>query len=725
MSRKFGPRPLKAIGVLLWLIIITGIADITVGPLQIHERSEKPTIKSDKSILGDGAGAFNPDNSFNRTYGGSDYDTVYQVIECEDGGYAIIGATASFGIGSNDVWLVRTSYTGQMIWSRTYGGSSNDVGRGILELSDGGFAVIAETESFGAGQMDFWLIRTDSNGNHLWNRTYGGSFRDHGFSILEHNDGGFVLMGMTTSFGGADKDMWLVHTDSAGNHLWNYTYGGGQLDEGLSMVKCSDGGFAISGYSDQTGNREVWLVRTDSDGTLLWERYHGLTHRERGEAIVQLSDGGFLIAGNTEDAGTGASDMWLLRTNSTGHLEWNRIHAGIGNDYGYAVIERDDGGFAVAGFTNSSGAGNQDAWLMFTNETGHHMWNQTYGGPDYDNSVSLVQTTGGSYLLVGQTWSYGMGNGDIWMVVLPRINWDGTPTGQDSEFGFVFRYDLNATSPAGIQRWWLNDSIHFVIDDDGVITSIAHLGSVNSTHGITVYVNDTVGNELSAAFSVTITPDVSRPSWLEAPSDQHVEFGEQFIYDLNATDPSGLNHWWIDDTMRFTVDWAGRIRSIEPLSIGPYGLTVYVSDIYGHVLMAQFTVWVQDTHAPSWSIAPSNQILEWDECLSYQLAAFDASGIDMWTLDNTDSFSISATGLVTNKTTLSPGTYVVTVSVSDPYGNILTDTFTITVRSAHEPTTTEPISPLFLSGILVSGIALGIVLALILSLYLGRKRSSD
>ncbi len=238
-------------------------------------------------------------------------------------------------------------------------------------------------------------------------------------------------------------------------------------------------------------------------------------------------------------------------------------------------------------------------------------------------------------------------------------------------------------------------------------------------------VNDTLGNELTAAFNVTVGPDVSGPSWLELPSDQFVEFGEDFLYDINATDPSGLNQWWVDDTIRFTVDWAGRIRSIEPLSIGPYGLTVYVSDIHDNVRSAQFTVWVRDTLPPSWTIAPSNQVLDWDESLSYQLAASDASGIDTWTVDDTLRFEISTTGLLTNKTALTPGVYGLRVTVSDTHGNTLTVTFAITVQPAPEPQAPGIISPLLLSGILAGGVVLGVVITLLFGPVLIRKRKLD
>jgi hypothetical protein len=660
---------------------------------------------------------------WNRTYGGLDYEWGSSAAMCNDGGFAIVGSTSSFGAGDNDVWLVRTDSTGHILWNQTYGGTGGDVGRGLVRCSDGGFAIIAETGSFGAGQMDFWLVRTDSDGNHLWNRTYGGGNRDHGFSIVESSDGGFVLMGMTISFGGPDKDLWLVRTNSAGDHLWNYTYGGGQIDEGLSMVQCRDGGLAIVGYSDELGMRDVWLVRTDNDGIYLWERRFDVGLVQRGEAIAECSDGGFIITGNLVSAGR--SDMWLIRTNSTGHHQWDRIYSGIGNDYGFAVTERDDGNFAVAGFTNSSGAGNQDGWLVLANSTGHHIWNQTYGGADNDFVMSMVETPLGEFALAGYTFSFGMGSADTWLLMIPQVVWREPVTSQSSEFGLGFHYDLNATSSAGIDRWWLNDTIHFAVDQEGVITNKVDLGPVGTVYGLLVSVNDTFGNTLNGAFSVTVEPDASPPSWVEVPTDQFVELGEDFLYDINATDPSGISQWSVDDTVRFTIDWAGRIRSIEPLSLGPYGLTVYVSDVYDRMLSAQFTVWVRDTLPPSWTTLPTDQVLQPGEGLSYQLVAWDLSGISSWTLNDTLRFEVSTTGLLTNITTLPSGVYGLTVTASDPFGNVITASFAITVQAEYEPPGPFLSEPLVLSSIIAGSFVLGVVFYVFLGPILKRRKKPD
>ncbi|UCH03794.1 MAG: hypothetical protein JSW05_09370, partial [Candidatus Thorarchaeota archaeon] len=184
----------------------------------------------------------------------------------------------------------------------------------------------------------------------------------------------------------------------------------------------------------------------------------------------------------------------------------------------------------------------------------------------------------------------------------------------------------------------------------------------------------------------------------------------------------GLSQWWVDDTVRFTIDWAGRIRSIEPLSLGPYGLTVFVSDSHDHVRSAQFTVWVMDTLPPSWTASPTDQILQRGERLSYQLAVWDLSGISSWTINDTLRFEISTTGLLTNITTLMSGVYGLTVTVSDPHGNAISANFAITVQAGHEPPGPSLIEPLLLSGIIAGSFVLGVVCYVFLSPVLKRRK---
>ena len=162
---------------------------------------------------------------WNWTYGGANMDWGCSVIEVSTGGFAVVGYTESSGAGDSDVWLILTDESGNPQSSHTFGGVDRDIGWGIIEVSAGGFLIVGETESFGAGDFDAWLIRVDANGNHLWNQTYGGLYDEWGWTVVEVSTGGFVFSGRTASLGAGSFDVWLVRTDSNGNHLWNHTFG--------------------------------------------------------------------------------------------------------------------------------------------------------------------------------------------------------------------------------------------------------------------------------------------------------------------------------------------------------------------------------------------------------------------------------------------------------------------------------------------------------------------
>ena len=168
-----------------------------------------------------------PDSLWSRTFGGGNNEQCYSIIHTADGGYALAGYTESYGAGSYDMWLVKTDADGESLWSRTFGGARNDRCYSIIQTADGGFALAGGTLSFGAGDYDMWLVKTDSDGDSLWSRTFGGRNTDWCFSMIQTADGGYLLAGYTYSFDAVRSDMWLVKTDADGDFLWSRTLGEG------------------------------------------------------------------------------------------------------------------------------------------------------------------------------------------------------------------------------------------------------------------------------------------------------------------------------------------------------------------------------------------------------------------------------------------------------------------------------------------------------------------
>jgi predicted secreted protein len=355
---------------------------------------------------------------WNKTYGGTGHDELRVLVQTNDGGYALTGWTNSSGAGSYDCWLAKTDTFGNIIWNQTYGGTSDDYAYALVHTSDGGYALAGWTTSFGAGGYDCWLVRTDASGNMQWNKTYGRTGEDVACALVQTTDGGYALAGWTITFGDGQPFAWLVKTDSAGDMQWNRTCGGGHGEYAWDLVQTTDGGYALAGSTWPIGASfyDFWLAKTDASGNAQWSKHYGGSFHDWGRAMVQTSDGGYALAGYTLCFGSGAYDIWLVKTDATGNMQWNKTYGGTNYDVALALVKTSDGGYALAGYTRSFGAGGMDCWLIKTDANFNMQWNRTYGGTGDDEAWDLVQTRDGGYALAGMTESFGAGSYDFWLV---------------------------------------------------------------------------------------------------------------------------------------------------------------------------------------------------------------------------------------------------------------------------------------------------------------------
>jgi predicted secreted protein len=310
-------------------------------------------------------------SSFSATFGGTGWDEGASVQQTSDDGFIIAGLTNSSGAGGYDAWLIRTDASGDKVWDKTLGGAYDDVCWSARQTADGGYIITGYTNAGGATIRDLWLIKTDSSGNRVWDKTFGGTDYDQGNSVQLTSDG-YVVVGSTMSYGAGGHDVWLIRTDASGDKTWDKTFGGTSDDYGLSIQQTSDEGFIIAGLTDSygAGSDDVWLIKTDASGNRVWDKTFGGTSDDGGYSVQQTSDEGYIIAGLTDSYGAGGDDVWLIKTDASGNKVWDRTFGGMGKDVGNSVQQTSDGGYVITGYANSYGAGEGDIWLIKTDADG-------------------------------------------------------------------------------------------------------------------------------------------------------------------------------------------------------------------------------------------------------------------------------------------------------------------------------------------------------------------
>jgi hypothetical protein len=383
-------------------------------------------------------------------YGGSNYDEASSVIEHSiDQGFVLVGHTQSYSTGS-DIMLVKTDSVGVVMWTKTYGGSGSDYAYSVIEHSiDQGLLLAGKTTSLGDSSGDMMLVKTDSVGVELWTKIYdgvpGSPSSDTSRSVIEHSiDQGLLLAGSTKSFGAGNEDMMLVKTNSVGVELWTKTYGGTSIDSAFSLVEHSiDTGFLLAGrtLTYGAGIFDMMLVKTNSVGVLQWTKTYGGSSFDEAYSVIEHSiDQGLVLFGETQSFGAFGNDMMLVKTNSVGIELWTKTYGNITSggssaDGASCVIEHSiDQGLLLAGRLYNYDDGHSDMMLVKTNSVGVEVWTKTYGGSGSDEAYSVIELSlDQGFLLVGRSTSYGAGWYDSMLVVQPSdgsgtAGADATPT---------------------------------------------------------------------------------------------------------------------------------------------------------------------------------------------------------------------------------------------------------------------------------------------------------
>ncbi len=390
-----------------------------------------------------------PHEEWNRTFGGDYGDGAWSLQKTDDGCYIIAGYTSSRG-GGGDLWLVKVSSEGREEWNRTFGGSGEDAGYSVRQTLDRGYVVTGSTKSYGIGEERLWLLKTDPSGRKMWDRTFGGfvsSSGDGGWAVDETKDGGYIVAGYTRSYGAGGKDLWLVKTDSSGNLQWDRTFGGTRDDVGMSVVQTRDGGYVAAGRTASfgPGDDDIWLLKVDPKGHEQWNRTFGGQKDDVAFQVIALEDG-YVLTGRTESISSGSyggKNAFLIKTDLQGKKQWEKTYGQ--ESAGISLQHTDDGGFIVAGSTESHGTG-KDALLIKTDSLGNKQWMMTLGKQRDEIGTAVVESEDRGYVLAGITSSFGAGAENAWLVKLRSTDLTENASSNNNNTTNAIAYDNTATS---------------------------------------------------------------------------------------------------------------------------------------------------------------------------------------------------------------------------------------------------------------------------------------
>jgi parallel beta-helix repeat protein len=390
---------------------------ILVGFLALPFNDQLARTQATSSVIADEVttASFNPPTvEWSKTYGGPSGDgpgLSNALVQTSDGGYVMAGATASFEDPDGDFWLVKTDVDGNMQWNRRYGTSGNDAGRAVVQTSDGGYAIAGSVWVGTFYYADFYLVKTDAFGTSQWSREYSETGSEQAYSLIQTKDGGYAIVGEKYSPSVGNTDLWFVKVDADGNMQWNKTYGGNGNDHGRCVIQTTDGGYVLAGFS----HLDLWIIKTNLNGDKQWDRTYGGGGDDVAYSVVQTTDGGYILAGSTSSFGAGYDDVWLVKTDTSGGMQWNKTFGGADGDVGISVIQTVDGGYAVLGTTWSFGVYYDDPWLIKTDAQGNMQWDKVFEGSSNDGGHSLIQTKDKGYALLCLK-SHGYPNFDFWLI---------------------------------------------------------------------------------------------------------------------------------------------------------------------------------------------------------------------------------------------------------------------------------------------------------------------
>ncbi|MDB4090929.1 hypothetical protein N9528_01225 [Crocinitomicaceae bacterium] len=382
------------------------------------------------------------------TLGGSQDDRSFEIISTSDNGYLSVGFSKSTDVlvsannGLADFWVTKLDSLGNLEWEKNYGGSDSEIANSACELSSGGYLILGNSKSNDIdvsnnyGGDDYWLIKIDAVGNIIWEKNFGGSLDDIGRKVIETSDNNIMIIGYSKS---SDMDIpgnmgledcAILKLNSSGNIIWSQNYGANGWDRAEDIIEVSSGGYLITGQSSS----EQYLLRLDNNGVVLWEQLHGGSSFDYGTEVIETFDGGYIVSGATYSSdgdvsnNYGDHDGWIVKTDSSGNIQWEKNYGGVGYDKSPFIAQTFDQKYIVGGFSWGAAGndiwnayGGADFWLMKLETNGNIIWSKNYGHGGENIMRSMIIDANEDIIVAGETWGSGddisnsYGNYDKWI----------------------------------------------------------------------------------------------------------------------------------------------------------------------------------------------------------------------------------------------------------------------------------------------------------------------
>jgi predicted secreted protein len=349
-----------------------------------------------------------------KTYGGEKNEDGWFVLSNDNEGCLIAGYTESYGFGSKDIWVLKIDENGDEIWNHTYGGSKWDTAKAILK-SDNNYLIIGSTASYGMGNSDIWLIKIDENGTEIWNKTYGMDGWDEGASIIQAEDGGYVIVGSTSSFGAGSDDLWAIKIDSFGIEQWNFAFGGENEDIGRSIDIAQDG-YIIGGITSSygAGGDDMWLIKINSKGVEQWNKTFGTVNNERCNQVTSATNGDILLVGHAILEGNNRWNAFVVNTNSNGEIQWGKTFE-EDVETGLSSCTETSDGYVIVGHKGRYGK-QQDLMLLNIDFSGNIISEFIYEREFGNAGVWINKDEKSQFYITGYSDNNGNGFYDLWLL---------------------------------------------------------------------------------------------------------------------------------------------------------------------------------------------------------------------------------------------------------------------------------------------------------------------